>query len=222
MAINIKPGERILIVAPHPDDESIGCGGLICLYHDQVDVLLVTDGFIPERQNTDVAETRKNEFLTAMQQAGVHKSILLHIPEHAIRASRKQFRNVDFSIYSHVFVPNRYEIHKDHTDVYKVVRKMIRRKTKLYEYEVWTTIRRPNIIVDIGSVTDDKRSLIGCHRSQLRELDYEALALGLNAYRGRVHNMQYAEAYYCRQEIKDQRIRRIKRTIKHLISKRKE
>src|SRR5947208_10863391 len=40
-------GERLLILAPHPDDEVIGCGGLLALHlreGRQVRVVIVTDG----------------------------------------------------------------------------------------------------------------------------------------------------------------------------------
>lgn len=43
----VPPGSRALILAPHPDDEVLGCGGLIRLLVDEgrdVQVLAITDG----------------------------------------------------------------------------------------------------------------------------------------------------------------------------------
>ena len=40
----IQSTDKILVVAPHPDDETIGLGGLLLLYGEQIDVLVLTDG----------------------------------------------------------------------------------------------------------------------------------------------------------------------------------
>ena len=42
--LEIRPTDKICILAPHADDESIGCGGLLALYGKQCDVVLLTDG----------------------------------------------------------------------------------------------------------------------------------------------------------------------------------
>lgn len=44
MDVIIKSTDRILVIAPHADDESIGCGGMLSLYGPQCDILLLTDG----------------------------------------------------------------------------------------------------------------------------------------------------------------------------------
>lgn len=71
---------RMLVVAPHPDDETIGCGGLIALARlsgVDVHVVLVTDGsashpasraWPPQR----IAAQRKQELVDALGLLGVH------------------------------------------------------------------------------------------------------------------------------------------------------
>lgn len=219
MRLQIKPKDRILVVSPHPDDESIGCGGLIALYHDQVDVLLVTDGYNAALDNRDASQLRQKEFIAAMETAQVHSYSMLHIPEHEILHNREKFREVDFSQYTHVFVPNRHEEHRDHVAVFKTVKSRVGKHTRLYEYEVWTTIRKPNVLLDIAQVQEQKQDMILCHASQIKELDYCALAAGLNAYRGLTHGLKYAESYDCRAERYAERIRHLKKRLRALLGR---
>ena len=79
--IEIKKAETVLnwgktlVVAPHPDDESLGCGGAIALlrkFGREVSVLTMSDGtlshpnsvkFPPEK----LRELRENEMLAALE-----------------------------------------------------------------------------------------------------------------------------------------------------------
>ena len=220
MGINIKEQDKILIVAPHPDDESIGCGGLLSLYAAQCDVLLVTDG---ERGGSadNIAQVRQEEFVKAVTSVEVNGYTCVHIPQHQIKGHKDEIAQYDFTKYQHIFVPNRRDAHKDHVAVCKVVKSIARRhnsKAKIYEYEVWSPLRNPNIYLDISDVYDKKKDLIECHQSQIAELDYVGMILGLNAYRGRSHGYPYAECYYCGTEKRQEKIRRIKRKVKSVIN----
>lgn len=213
MGLNIRKEDRILIAAPHPDDESIGCGGLIALYGKQCDVLLITDGDNHQGEH-DLAKIRESEFIHAMTLAGVKGYQCLRLPERQIRCTTVKKAAIDFRQYSHVFVPNRYDAHEDHAAVYKVIKKLVPKSIKLYEYEVWSPLRNPNVYLDISDVSEKKRELIECHRSQTAALDYPGMILGLNAYRGRSHGYPFAECYYCEKEKRVQQWRHIKRIIK--------
>lgn len=222
MRLNILPSDKILVVAPHPDDESIGCGGLLSLYGRQCDVLLITNGCDKNQRNLkEIVEVREKEFINAISSARVNAYKILHIFQGDILSSKKQIRDVITEQYDYVFVPNQYDAHRDHVAVYKTLKNLIKRgymKSTLYEYEVWTPIREPNVYLDIERVIESKKNMIIKHRSQIAELDYVNMIVGLNSYRGNSHNMKYAEAYYCKSAKRAEKIRRIKRGIKSFIN----
>jgi LmbE family N-acetylglucosaminyl deacetylase len=208
-------------VAPHPDDESIGCGGLLQLYGKQCDVVVITDGD-NRKVVSDIANVREKEFVKAVTLAEVHEYKCLRIPEGHIKQHKEKIAEIDFTKYQHVFVPNRFDNHNDHVDVYTVVKSLVKKKTKLYEYEVWSPLRTPNIYLDITEISDKKIQMIKTHESQVRELDYVGMIMGLNAYRGRSHGYLYAECYYCEKESREQTIRRMKRRLRQIISTKRE
>ena len=219
MRITLSDNERILVVAPHPDDESIGCGGLLNLYRGHCDVLLVTDGISDVSKEKELSAKRQKEFVEAMKVCGVDNRFLLHIPQLQILNHFNRFLSIDYSIYKYIFVPNRYEYHRDHVDTYKSVKKAIKQlhiKTDLVEYEVWTTIRFPNFYLEISPVLDKKIEAINQHRSQTANLDYVKFITGLNAYRGISKQMKYAESFYCASEKRRENIRHLKRRIKKI------
>ena len=42
--LSIKENDKILVIAPHPDDECIGVGGVLSLYPELCTVILLTNG----------------------------------------------------------------------------------------------------------------------------------------------------------------------------------
>ncbi len=222
MGFNVNSDDRILVVAPHPDDESIGCGGVLSLYSGQCDVLLATDGYREDLDNKDESKIRVEEFIKATDFLDVCNRIMLHIPEHKIKENFKDILTLDFSKYKYVFVPNRYEEHIDHFTLYKVIKNALKKtksQAELIEYEVWTTIHKPNIKVDISEVVDKKRIAIECHKSQIKDLDYAEMILGLNSYRGKSRGCDYAEMFYSQAEDSRKRMKKFKKFIKSIIRK---
>src|SRR5688572_17251729 len=74
--------KRILVIAPHPDDETLGAGGTIakfCDRGDQVSVLVVS-GHLPPLYPRDVYETTVKEAKQAFATLGVAESRFLEIP----------------------------------------------------------------------------------------------------------------------------------------------
>ena len=104
-APDVNSSDRILIFAPHPDDESLGTGGIIARAIEKnatVKVVMVTDGsrshthtvFNQFRNTTNLTENvslpelRHNETLTAIKKLGLNESdvIFLGYPDGGLRA----------------------------------------------------------------------------------------------------------------------------------------
>lgn len=67
-SLTLPPFRRLVVVSPHPDDETLGCGGLIATAAETavpVVVLVVTDGELAGPQE-NLAEIRRGELLAAL------------------------------------------------------------------------------------------------------------------------------------------------------------
>lgn len=199
--LKISPDDRILVVSPHPDDESIGCGGLLLNYGSQCDVLLVTDGRTAhgeDETDDECARERQKEFEKVFEYAPVNEYFLFNVPDGKAWRCEKKLSEFDFSPYTKIFVPNRAEENVDHRAVNENVRRVMRKmrlRAELYEYEVWAPLAFPTHFLDISAQIGEKEKLIDCYKSQLRLRDYHAMVQGINAFRGVICHTEYAEAY---------------------------
>jgi LmbE family N-acetylglucosaminyl deacetylase len=201
--INIDEKARILIVSPHPDDETIGCGGILAKYGSQCDVVVLTDGRLgmsteKKQSEEELAEIRKREFESAMQFFCVNKFQNLGIPDSQLKKYAGKVRDIDLRNYDYVFIPNRNERHPDHASAYKIIKNNHRKqksKADLIEYEVWSPLIAPNCFLDISDVMEAKIRGLEFYESQIELIDYRKSALGLNSYRGAPHHLEYCEAF---------------------------
>ena len=203
MKLNIDSSKKILVVSPHPDDESIGCGGLLSIYGKQIDVLLVTNGNKGHNStiNDETCKSiRKKEFEAAMKLANVNKVVQLDLPDGKINTrNAKTLKKYSISNYDFIFVPNKNEQHMDHKVVNSIMRKKYLRecnhKIKFIEYEVWTPLTRPNLFLEIDNVINLKKELVQSYQSQLILYDYLTLCISINRFRGSSNHLNYVEAY---------------------------
>ena len=204
MNFTIQPHERILIVSPHADDEAIGCGGLMLKYGSQCDILLLTDGRKGYNSKIDTVDEdalsrqRESELRSAADLCGIRSITCLRIPDGGVSTHADQIRNVDITGYDYLFVPNQYERHKDHHAAAILLGKMKQQQRahgRILQYEVWSPIPSPSIVLDISDCMAQKEQLVSMYHSQTKYKDYPSMAHGLNQYRGVGFNLAYAEVY---------------------------
>ncbi len=203
MPVKLVPVERarVLVVAPHPDDEVIAAGGTLALHQragSDVLVLYVTldaprpDGSVPRRGEAEAAAKLlgfEHRFLGFPD-----GSVSLH-EERAGAAIAEAITGFRPDV---VMCPFPGDHHRDHMAVSAATGLAVARSGHAGEvrcYEVWSNLW-PNVGVDISSVVDVKRAAIECYASQIRTIPYADGALGLNRFRGIKLRVPYAEAFY--------------------------
>lgn len=142
---------RSLIVAPHPDDEVLGCGGTIAqkvLAGADVCVVIVTDGRTSHASLIDAAELvaiRKAEAKNAARELGLESCEFLDFPDGELRqheavASATIGRIIASFRPDEIYVPHRSDRQPDHEATYRIVCAALAGHTQpvtIFEYPVW-------------------------------------------------------------------------------------
>lgn len=198
--LKIKPSDRICILTPHANDETVGCFGILNKYGSQCDVILLTDGTQRGKGSKpeDIQYQREAEFEEVMQYFDVHFYQFVRAQDGNLIESYRLFQKLDLSGYDYIFMPHRTDSHKDHVVVsafYDRLRKENKRVTgKPVYYEVWGAMPMPTHYLDISDVAEKKKEAIGLYRSQ-SNIDYADRILSLNHYRGIRHHVEYEEDF---------------------------
>ena len=217
-SINLQPKEfefkenpRCLILAPHADDETIGCGGLLLQHPKWFDVYCLTNGFKGihgELTYEEKIETRKREFSEAMDKAGVnYYHFFSDIDDKRLIMRYDRFKTISIADYDYIFIPNILDQHRDHKSVALLLNELMKerpykRNVKIVMYEVWTALALPNVFVDIEGTIEAKMDLLKTYVSQNATRNYLDTIRGLNLYRGLNPMKQYAEAY-CKLDVSE-------------------
>lgn len=201
--LNINQNENILIVAPHPDDECIGPGGVLALYPKQCSIIVLTDG--REGQGdilpNELKKIRRIEFEQEMKFVGIDKYKLLDYFDGTLLQHLDCLCCFDLSVYSKIFVTSDHDGHPDHTAAYFSVVQALEyqhlKNIEVYLYEVHNPLDECSHMIDITDVLKKKCKMIQFHRSQLSVLAYDRFAVCQAEYRALLNRMtgKYVEVY---------------------------
>jgi LmbE family N-acetylglucosaminyl deacetylase/glycosyltransferase involved in cell wall biosynthesis len=203
-------GERLLVLAPHPDDEVIGCGGLVAQHLREgrkVRVAVVTNG---AEAGDAIAREDESRRGLALLGEGLELEFYRFPDRHLAGRPDELLAKLHATILDFspdlIAAPSPVEIHPDHLALSRTFCELVQREATLFAdagyarvafYEVSQPMR-PNTLVDISDVAAPKYAAIAAHESQLALRDYAAFARGLNAYRAMTlpPGTAFAEGYW--------------------------
>lgn len=223
----MSPAQRILVIAPHPDDEILGCGGVMARHSsqgDQVHVVVVSKGVTEMYAPEKIAETRA-ELVEAHKLLGVHQCHFLDfpaarldtVPGHMLAdALARLVRELKPQT---VYVPHWGDLHTDHKAVYWATLVATRptggcRVGRVLCYETQSETEwggaspevafSPTVFVDITGFLATKLEAMKCYRSQLKEFPQSRSIGSLDALarlRGSTVGLHAAEAFVMVREV---------------------
>jgi len=201
---------NIVVIAPHPDDEAIGCGGTICLHvgrGDRVVAIFLTSGELGLKHlpREEAWRVREREAAAAAKVMGLAALTFLRQPDWFVGDELETAATVLRPILEReeprfVYLPHANEWHPDHRAALSIVYAALRDSASvapiLRTYEVWTPLSEYDHVEDITAVMARKLRAIRCYRSQRGEFAYDRAVLGLNQYRGALAGgCRYSEVF---------------------------
>lgn len=210
-----QPKKKILVIAPHADDEVLGCGGYLLHQKEQgaeIGIVIGTIGGMDPRQDY---MTRFNEFKSVCEDLDAGMKILFldkdalldTVPSYEL--TRQLDEVIDEFQPDEVFI-NYRSLHQDHIKMYECALASCRlregyspKMVALYEYPFATTQVGPigggYMYHDISDCINGKVALFEKYDSQIRKspspLNREGV-LALARIRGVECGVEYAEKFY--------------------------
>ncbi len=204
-------GRSMLVIAPHQDDELIGCGGSLLRQvaaGGAARVVFVQDGGSEHEEDGlarhELVAIREAEARRVATGVGIDTPKFLAYQDLTwasvppVAASLRA--EIDSSRTDALFVPFFLDANDDHRVVSLAVAEALaaqRRTIRVFSYEVWG-LCIPNTAVVTDSVVARRNELLGLYASQLSGTDYVTSTTGLNMYRSRAFGAgtcKYVEAF---------------------------
>jgi len=201
---------NVLVVAPHPDDESIGCGGTICLHADRGDrvaAVFLTSGEmgLTDLSEDDARRMRERESEDAAAILGISSVTFLrrpdqHLEQDTVQAAQALKPILEREKPEIIYLPHERDFHRDHRASVSIVQKAVGASgiatPALLSYEVLTPLSEYDRAEDISAVIQRKLKAVCAHRSQVRQFRYDRALRAMNRFRGVVAGAgRYAEVF---------------------------
>lgn len=220
---------KVLVIATHPDDETIGCGGTLLRHKaegDEIYWLIATsikeeDGFTKEevrnRKNQIDAASRSYNFNGVYKLGIPTKKVDLLPKDDVINKISEIFNKVKPNI---VYLPFMNDVHSDHRIIFelafsctKVFRYPFIKKTLMMETisesefapSLKGTVFTPNHFVDITKFLDKKIKLLKVFNNEIKKPPFPRSIENIKSLatlRGSMAGCKYAESFMILKDIR--------------------
>ncbi len=166
--------QRVLVVAPHPDDETLGCGGaiaLLCSKQYDVRILIVSDGTLSHPNSRThpapiLQSVRERETLTAMAILGVAQDrvTFLRLKDGSVptvtsfnfpKAKTLCQQYLKATLPDTIFLPWRCDPHADHRATWQLIQAAILSlgiAPQTIEYPIWDWDTHQQQVADLAHI----------------------------------------------------------------------
>lgn len=215
--------KKILVVAVHPDDETLGCGGTLLRHRasgDEIHWLIVTEAgndALKLRRAAQIEQVRQAYGFTDIHALGLPTTRLDQLATgQLVGAISKVIEAVAPEI---IYLPFAYDIHSDHRIVFEAaysctkvfrypsVRRVLMMETMSetdFSPAIPGQVFMPNVFVDIGDHLENKLNIARIYEDELGNHPFPRSLEGLRALatvRGAATGCRYAEAFMLLKEI---------------------
>ena len=212
---------KILVIAPHPDDETMGCGGALFKHKAEGDDIywLIITGISQEGGwQEKVVKKRDNEIDAVAEKYGFSDVFNLRLPttkmdtlpvSDLIGEISNVYKKVAPDI---IYMPFAYDVHTDYQIIAKALQSTLKwfrypHIKKVYMYEtpsetefnfVENRIFSPNVFVNISQYLEDKIETMKIYEGEMGVFPFprsEKAIRSLAALRGSQSGFESAEAF---------------------------
>lgn len=219
---------RVTVISPHPDDETLGCGGTLLKHKesgDQLDWIIVTRAHSPQ-WDAELLDRKEREIAAVATAYGFDQVVRLGFP--TMQLDSLPLENLIGSIGEAVektkpeqlYLIHSGDIHSDHRLVFDATMsalKAFNRKTsvkRLLSFETLSSTEAapanssrafvPNVFSDVTAFIDRKLEIMSLYETELQPFPLPRSLESIRAlarYRGATVGVEYAEAFMLIREL---------------------
>jgi LmbE family N-acetylglucosaminyl deacetylase len=220
---------RVLVIAPHPDDETLGCGASLLKHKSRGDTLswlVATRGHEPHWSSETLAR-KETEIENVSRAYGFEKTVRLNFPtikldavpfEELIASLRQAIAETAPEL---VYLNHFGDVHSDHRVLFEATMAVIKPfyggqhgVKKVLSYEVLSSTDAmptnparafaPNIFTDVSQFLEKKLEIMSLYGSELQPFPLPRALDSIRAlarFRGATIGVEFAEAFMLVREV---------------------